>query len=144
VVNPDGIHARPAALIVGELAPLVARVTVATERAAQVSARSPTALMSLGTRAGHVLRIAADGADAAVAVERILALVRDDFGELASAEKTGRREPAIDGLGQCRIGVSPGRVVGRAVRLPDLTYEPDLTSSQRCCPQAERWSLSFH
>jgi dihydroxyacetone kinase phosphotransfer subunit len=35
VVNPDGIHARPAALIVGELAPLVARVTVATERAAR-------------------------------------------------------------------------------------------------------------
>jgi hypothetical protein len=78
--------------------------------------------MSLGTRAGHVLRIAADGADAAVAVERILALVRDGFGELASAEKTGRREPAIDGFGQRRIGVSPGRVVGRAVRLPDLTY----------------------
>ncbi len=65
IVNPDGIHARPAALIVEALASLDARVTISTDRSAPISARSPTALMSLGTRAGDVLRIEADGADAA-------------------------------------------------------------------------------
>jgi phosphotransferase system HPr (HPr) family protein len=57
IVNQDGIHARPVALISGALASLDARVTVATEGLASVSARSPTALMSLGTRVGDVLRI---------------------------------------------------------------------------------------
>jgi phosphotransferase system HPr (HPr) family protein len=77
VVNRDGIHARPAALIVDALAALEAQVMISTERSAPVAARSPTALMSLGARAGDVLRIEADGAGAAAAADRILALVRD-------------------------------------------------------------------
>ena len=63
IINSDGIQARPAALIAGALASLEAQVMIATERSAAVSARSPTALMSLGTRAGDVLRIEADGAN---------------------------------------------------------------------------------
>lgn len=51
IVNADGIHARPAALIVESLASLDAQVMIATNRSAPVSARSPTALMSLGTPA---------------------------------------------------------------------------------------------
>ena len=74
IVNPYGIHARPATLIVEALASLDARVTISTDRSAPISARSPTGLMSLGTRPGDVLRIEADGADAAAAVDRIVAL----------------------------------------------------------------------
>ena len=135
IVNPDGIHARPAALIVEAVASLDARVTIATNRSAPVSARSPTALMSLGTRAGDVLRIEADGADAAAAVDRIVALVRDGFFELASR---GRRSPeALAGsrLSPHPIGVSPGRVVGPALRMPDPIAEPDPTIR---IPEAER------
>jgi dihydroxyacetone kinase phosphotransfer subunit len=123
VVNRDGIHARPAALIVDALASFDAQVTIATERSAPVSARSPTALMSLGTRAGDVLRIEADGAGAAAAVDRILALVRDGFGELVDSDKSSAR----DGDTSHPIGVSPGRVVGPAFRMPDPIAEPDPT-----------------
>jgi multiphosphoryl transfer protein len=138
VVNADGIHARPAALIVGTLASLDARITVATDRSSPVSARSPTALMSLGTRAGDELRIEADGADAAVAVDRILSLVNEGFGELDSTtsgspagfESSGGRDVV-----KAPLGVSPGRVVGPALRLPDLTAEPDPTAR---IPEAER------
>jgi phosphotransferase system enzyme I (PtsI) len=77
VVNRAGIHARPAALIVAALASLEAQVMISTERSAAVAARSPTAVMSLGARPGDVLRIEADGAGAAAAVDRILALVCD-------------------------------------------------------------------
>ena len=84
IVNQDGIHARPAALISGALASLDVRVTIATQRSPAVSARSPTALMSLGTRVGDVLRIEADGPDASAGVDRVLDLVRDGFGELDS------------------------------------------------------------
>jgi multiphosphoryl transfer protein len=123
VVNRDGIHARPAALIVDALASSDAQVTIATERSAPVAARSPTALMSLGTRASDVLRIEADGAGAAAAVDRILALVRDGFGELLGFDKSS----TPDGDTSHPIGVSPGRVVGPAFRMPDPIAEPDPT-----------------
>ena len=41
ILNRDGIHARPAALIVEALASSDAKVTIATDRSAPVSARSP-------------------------------------------------------------------------------------------------------
>jgi multiphosphoryl transfer protein len=154
VVNRDGIHARPAALIVDALASSHAQVMIATQRAEPVSARSPTALMSLGARAGDVLRIEADGAGAAAAVDQILALVRDGFGELRSepemrAERKMHAEP-LDRLrttpveargpmpsdqprapqharGSVPLGVSPGRVVGPALRMPDPISEPNPT-----------------
>jgi multiphosphoryl transfer protein len=140
IVNPDGIHARPAALIVEALASLEAQVSIATDRSAPVSARSTTALMALGTRAGDVLQIEADGAGAEAAVDRIVALVRDGFGEmraepfdkLRTAPVEARKSVPFDKLraqegarAQHPIGVSPGRVVGPVLRMSELTPEPD-------------------
>ena len=125
VVNPDGIHARPAALIVQTLASSDAQVTIASDRSEPVSARSPTALMSLGARAGDVLRIEADGAGAATAVDRIVALVRDGFGEMR-AEPFEAGRPGL-GAQEAPLGVSPGRVVGPALRVSDPITEPDPT-----------------
>jgi phosphotransferase system enzyme I (PtsI) len=129
VVNPDGIHARPAALIVDALSSLDADVTITTDRSAPVSARSPTALMSLGTRAGDVLRIEADGAGAAAAVDRILALVRDGFGEMRAEPVEAGRPVPFDRLRarEGPLGVSPGRVVGPTVRMSSPVAEPDPT-----------------
>jgi dihydroxyacetone kinase phosphotransfer subunit len=129
VVNPDGIHARPAALIVQTLASFDAQVTLATDRSEPVSARSPTGLMSLGARAGDVLRIEADGAGAATAIDRVVALIRDGFGEMRAEPVAGLR--AQEGP----LGVSPGRVVGPALRMSDPITEPDPTAS---LPEAER------
>jgi phosphotransferase system enzyme I (PtsI) len=128
ILNQDGIHARPAALISGALASLDVRVTIATERSPAVSARSPTALMSIGTRVGDVLRIEADGPDASKGVDRILDLVRDGFGELEST--SSRIQAGFDSSSQrggleTPLGVSSGRVVGPAVRMADPAIEPD-------------------
>ena len=128
IVNPDGIHARPAALIVEALTSLGAQVTIATEHAAPVSARSPTALMSLGTQAGDVLRIEADGAGADTAVDRIVALVHEGLGELPDVDRPSMEVPGSDTLSQQPRGVSPGRVVGPALRMPNLIVEPDPTA----------------
>lgn len=131
IINSDGIHARPAALIVDAMASSEAQVTIATDRAAPVSARSPTALMSLGTRPGDVLRIEADGAGAEAAVDRIVALVRDGFGEMRAEpfDKLRAQESELRAQERARrqqpIGVSPGRVVGPALKMPDLTEEPE-------------------
>jgi phosphotransferase system enzyme I (PtsI) len=131
IVNADGIHARPAALIVDALASSDAQVMIGTEHSARVSARSPTALMALGTRAGDVLRIEADGPGAAAAVDQILALVRDGFGELVRSA----RSSADTGAAAHPIGVSPGRVVGPALKMPDPITEPDPTLR---IPESER------
>ncbi len=138
IVNPDGVHARPAALIVGALASLDARITIATDRSAAVSARSPTALMGLGTRAGDVLRIEADGPDATAGVDRILALVRDGFGELEPT--VSRIQAAFDSSSQgdgleTPLGVSSGRVVGPVLQMADPVLEPDPMTR---IPEAER------
>jgi phosphoenolpyruvate-protein phosphotransferase/dihydroxyacetone kinase phosphotransfer subunit len=128
IVNQDGIHARPAALISGALASLDVRLTIATQRSTAVSARSPTALMSLGTRVGDVLRIEADGPDASAGVDRVLDLVRDGFGELEST--ASKIQAGFDSFSQrdgleTALGVSSGRVVGAAVRMADPVIEPD-------------------
>ncbi len=136
IINPDGIHARPAALIVGAMALLDAQVRIATATSQQVSARSPTALMSLGARMGDTIRIQADGADRAAAVDRIVALVRSGFGEMRTDPRDQMRaepvEAPLDKIGAQSsaarfhpIGVSPGRVVGPAVRRIDQLTEPD-------------------
>jgi multiphosphoryl transfer protein len=138
LVNADGVHARPAALIVGALGSLDARITIATDRSAAVSARSPTALMALGTRAGDVLRIEADGPDASTGVDHIIALVRDGFGELestASATRPGFGSSSQRGGSKGPLGVSPGRVVGRSLRTADPVIEPDPMTR---LPEAER------
>jgi multiphosphoryl transfer protein len=146
IINSDGIHARPAALIVETLASSEAQGTIATDRAKPVSARSPTALMSLGTQPGDVLWIEADGAGAEAAVDRIVALVRDGFGEMRAEPADKLRTAPFDKLRaqkselraqksalraqesarkQQPMGVSPGRVVGPALRMPDPITEPD-------------------
>jgi phosphoenolpyruvate-protein phosphotransferase/dihydroxyacetone kinase phosphotransfer subunit len=131
IVNADGIHARPAAMIVDALASSEAQVMIGSEHSAPVSARSPTALMALGTRVGDVLRIEADGPGAAAAVDQILALVRDGFGELVRSAKTSAyAAPAAH-----PIGVSPGRIVGPTLKMPDPLAEPDPT---RRIPESER------
>ena len=150
IINPEGIHARPAALMVGVLASVDAQVMIATEGSPPVSARSPTALMSLGTRVGDRLRIEADGPDAAVAIDRIVALVLDGFGEMRAEPFDKRRPELVEGLrtapveapmaqeaapGSYPIGVSPGRVVGPALRMPDPIAEPDPTVR---IPEADR------
>ncbi|HEY9477396.1 MAG TPA: dihydroxyacetone kinase phosphoryl donor subunit DhaM, partial [Microbacteriaceae bacterium] len=83
LVNPDGLHARPAAALVAAVSGLAARVTVTNLRsgAGPGSASSPIALATLAARQGDRLRIDASGAEAAEAVEAVRRLVAEGFGE---------------------------------------------------------------
>jgi PTS hybrid protein len=85
LVNPLGLHARPASMIVAAMGGLDAEVSV-TDLASPdrtVSAGSLMGLMSLGAAGGHTLRVDGSGPDAAKAVEAIRAMAEDGFGELA-------------------------------------------------------------
>ncbi|XAS72425.1 dihydroxyacetone kinase phosphoryl donor subunit DhaM [Micrococcaceae bacterium Sec5.1] len=77
LINPMGIHARPAAKIAGGLSGLDAEVTIN-----DVDGTSMMALMTLAAGQGATLRVEARGKDAAKAVQYVGRLVREGFGEM--------------------------------------------------------------
>jgi phosphocarrier protein FPr len=84
VRNPSGLHARPAALFVKAAAAFgsdvrLTNLTRDAERSA--SAKSLLGVLGLGVSCGHRLRIEAEGADAAEALNSLARLVADGLGE---------------------------------------------------------------
>jgi phosphoenolpyruvate-protein phosphotransferase/dihydroxyacetone kinase phosphotransfer subunit len=131
LANPSGLHARPAAQLAAAAAAFDADIRVATKESVPVPAVSPTALASLGARSGDTIIITAYGADAAAAVKALVALVAGNFGE-GGAMPAAADQPAVTaqpnhGTGQQGrpLGVSPGRVVGVAARMPEPITEPN-------------------
>lgn len=120
LINPQGMHARPAAMIVGALSLLDATVSITNARTGRrVEANGPTALLTLGARSGDVLDVEAVGPQAAVAIDELRALVDAGFGELD--ELPAKQQPARRGG---PIGVSPGRAAGPVVQMPAPLDEP--------------------
>ncbi|WP_017884155.1 dihydroxyacetone kinase phosphoryl donor subunit DhaM [Leucobacter sp. UCD-THU] len=158
VRNRDGVHARPAALIVAALAGRDAKLRIARAGAEPVRVSGPTALLALGARQGERLTLSAAGADARAVLDELAALFADGFGEpIESAETSGTaggdvaappdsdsgaagaapppgtgraaapragRGAATDPRAGASLGVSPGRVAGRVVRMPGPVAEP--------------------
>jgi phosphocarrier protein FPr len=83
VTLPHGLHARPAGRLVQAIAGLDAEVTVrnVTSEGAAASARSMLGVATLGAYQGHEVEVAATGPDAQAAVDRVLALAEQGFGE---------------------------------------------------------------
>ena len=79
--NPEGLHARPASLIVTALGGLDAKVTVRTGDKKPVDGRSPIGLMALGARQGDEIVVAATGVQAAEALAAVRNLIATSFGE---------------------------------------------------------------
>ncbi|GAB2665745.1 dihydroxyacetone kinase phosphoryl donor subunit DhaM [Saccharopolyspora gloriosae] len=78
--NEVGLHARPAALLARSLTGLQADVRVRAGES-EADAASVLGLMGLGARKGDRITLVATGADAGAAVQRILDLVDQNFGE---------------------------------------------------------------
>ena len=136
LVNRDGLHARPVAMLVSAIAGLEARVTVANRRTGRkhALANSPTALLSLGARVGDVLEVAASGPQAAHALDVVRQLMLTGFGELNAAPidhsgdaQTAAAVPSLSGP----VGVSPGRAVGPVVRIPQPLTVPSAAPALR-------------
>lgn len=83
VVNPVGLHSRPASVVVKAATGFdaVPTITDVTTGKGPARADSMIALLALGATQGHVLRVRAEGPDAAAAVDAIADLVEDGFGE---------------------------------------------------------------
>ena len=149
LLNPDGLHARPVAMIVTALSAFEATVTVANLRTGKppVPANSPTALLTVGARKGDTISFAAAGRQAVEALTAVSDLAGTGFGELPTAvastpvastpvastpavsaptlpkpapsESQSQSQPSSGPL-----GVSPGLAVGPIVRMPEPVDEP--------------------
>ena len=80
VLNPDGIHARPAAVLVNGAKKFSSDIRIAKgDREANV--KSVVGLMGLGIAGHDTVRLIASGEDARAAVDALAALIRSGLGE---------------------------------------------------------------
>ncbi len=84
LVNPQGLHARPAAQIATAVGLLSAEVAVESG-GRRADASSSLELMTLGAGQGTEITVSAVGADASRAVETVRDLVEAGFGELEAS-----------------------------------------------------------
>lgn len=97
VRNPLGIHARPAALIAEAAGGADVRLRRLPD-GIEAAARSLTRLLALGARQGTEFELIGRGPDAAAALDRLVALFDDGFGEgVEDAQRDDTR--AADGAG---------------------------------------------
>lgn len=81
IVNPLGLHARPAAQLVKLASQYASEVTIARD-GMPVNAKSIMGVMMLSAEQGCTVQITADGADAEAAVDALAVLVAKGFGEM--------------------------------------------------------------
>ena len=84
VVNPDGLHTRPAAAIADAMAGFDARLTIANLRtgAAPRALAGPISVMLLDAKLGDRIAVTAEGPQAGAAIAALTDLMRGGFGEL--------------------------------------------------------------
>ena len=80
IVNPSGLHARPAAQIVQMASRFVCEVQVGKD-GLDVNAKSIMGVLMLAAEKGSELRVRCEGEDAEEAANEIVALVARGFGE---------------------------------------------------------------
>lgn len=87
LVNPEGLHARPAAMLVQAVGGYDALIDVTnlTTGTGPVAAKSLIGLLSLGAKQGHRIRLDGRGPDAATAVAAVRGLLVDGFGEVPAS-----------------------------------------------------------
>ncbi|HYU89945.1 MAG TPA: HPr family phosphocarrier protein [Gemmatimonadales bacterium] len=91
IVNPLGMHARPAAEFVKLASRFKSAVEVRKDDLA-VNGKSIMGVMMLAAECGSSLTIKTDGADAELAMDALLALVADGFHEMHLTDELRQAE----------------------------------------------------
>jgi phosphotransferase system HPr (HPr) family protein len=83
VLNPSGIHARPAATFVKLAATFRSAITIAnvTRDGEPKNAKSMLAMMGSGIEKDHLVRLVADGEDEDAAIDALAAAIDAGLGE---------------------------------------------------------------
>jgi multiphosphoryl transfer protein len=119
--NPEGLHARPAAVLAAAAKRFRAEVRL-WRGDAQANAKSVVSLMLLGSRQNDTLRVEAAGVDADTATAAIVALIAAGCGEAPGAPPVAAAMaptgPVAHAPGELAgVPASPGLAVGRIVQV---------------------------
>ena len=85
VVNPQGLHARPADLFVKTASQFASAIRVA-KGTESVDGKSILSILTLAAEAGSQLEISATGDDADAALDALCELVEQGFGDVETAD----------------------------------------------------------
>ncbi|RLG50173.1 MAG: phosphocarrier protein HPr [Thermoproteota archaeon] len=80
LLNKVGLHARPASLFVQTARKFKSQIKVKKD-GNEADAKSILGVLSLGAEYGHTITITADGPDAEEAVNTLVSLIENKFGE---------------------------------------------------------------
>ncbi|MBL0124044.1 MAG: phosphoenolpyruvate--protein phosphotransferase [Betaproteobacteria bacterium] len=129
--NPQGLHARPAAVLAAAAKKFRADVRLLRGKD-EANAKSVVSVMVLSTQAGDSIRVQASGADAAQAVRELAALLAAGCGEGAGESQAAASAPltrpvtaptAATGVASANpdifpgVAASPGLAVGKVVQV---------------------------
>ncbi|WP_325985190.1 phosphoenolpyruvate--protein phosphotransferase [Pseudomonas protegens] len=120
--NPQGLHARPAALLAQAAKGFAANICL-HRRQDSANAKSLVSIMALQTVQGDVLQVSAAGADAERAIQVLVELLASGCGEKVSAvapspEPVAARDESLETVlrGVC---ASPGSAVGQVLQVAE-------------------------
>ncbi|MDB1125532.1 phosphoenolpyruvate--protein phosphotransferase [Vibrio algarum] len=128
VLNPHGLHARPAAAIVGAMAKFESDILL-EKSGTKVNAKSLNSIAKLGVKLNDEIRILASGSDAIKVITAFETLANDHFGEsVDQPEETttsednsviAKVEGAISGIPVCD-GIAIGQILGLESAMPEV------------------------
>ena len=136
--NKLGLHARPVAELIRQVAGLDAQVRIGRSGKPATDLRSLLGVVSLALRGGETAELSASGPDASAALDRAERLIETGFGEEAGTTGPGSAQPAesapsglphaeaAPATAQAPARGAPGRAIGPAVRVavPDVPVRP--------------------
>ncbi len=140
VANPHGLHARPAAKLVGVVRGLDAEVRLrnATSGSAWVPAASLARVTGLAALRGHQVDVAASGAQAQAALDAVLALAARGFDETdAVAPAPVNGSALLPASSSGALAASPGIGIGPARRQDASVVVPDRAAADPATERAE-------
>jgi len=122
--NPNGLHARPAAVLAQAAKAFSARIYLHRQQA-EANAKSLVAIMALQTAWGDSVQVSALGEDADVAVNTLARLLAEGCGEAVTAPTTATVESVEPETLTVLRGVcaSPGSALGRVMQISEPTLE---------------------
>ena len=129
VANPHGLHARPAARLVGEVRRRDARARIRNRSTGSewVDAGSLSKIATLGVRSGDEVEVRVTGSQAAETLDHILALAARRFDESLTDVAPAPETP----VHHAPVGAGPGLGIGpaRSARLGPITI-PDVPADE--------------
>lgn len=120
--NPNGLHARPAAVFAQAAKGFTAKIYLHKQQA-QANAKSLVAIMALQTTFGDSVRLSAVGEDADAAIEALTRLLTEGCGETVTA--VAPTEVVVtEALTLLRgICASPGSALGQVVQISEPVFD---------------------